>query len=67
MSYLREVKMHKFIKGRKNLININLKDEESFEIFQQAKLNSLKNKTSLTNLVLKLLDNFNQGKIKIKI
>jgi hypothetical protein len=51
---------------KRNLANINIKDEVAFNIIKKARINATKKDVSFTTLALKILDEYNKGNLKIE-
>lgn len=47
-------------------VSINVKNEESKKIIQEAKIKAIKNELSLSEAVIKLLDKWIRDEVKIK-
>lgn len=47
-------------------VSINVKNEESKKIIQEAKIKAIKNELSLSEAVIKLLDKWIKDEVKIK-
>lgn len=47
-------------------VSINVKNEESKKIIQEAKIKAIKNELSLSEVVIKLLDKWIKDEVKIK-
>lgn len=48
-------------------LSISVKDQKSEKIVQDARINAIKNKTSLSEVVLKLLEKWNKGDVQIEV